>query len=502
MSNRLKFNLHLGLVEQVTRPIRAISSAIRRFAVQASHAFAAAGRRAREFGKSINGVGKEMTAKMTTVLGGISGFSLRAAGNIETMQIKFGSLLQSTEKANELVKDLVDFTANSPFQLNGVGEAATKLVTAGTLVEKLKDRLSVLGDIAALAGANMSELGTIYSRVKSQQVAYTMELEMLSDRGVPIWQALSKITGKSVRQIRKATSQGKITFELFTKALESMREEGGVAFEQMTKQSRSWFGLLSTLRDNINLALADLGNSTIVQLKLKESVADLTIWIQNLTKAFSNLPAPMQGFIIKGGLILALLGPLLMGIGQLTIGLGITMIGFSKLVIGMAAFATFMKGTLIPTIIVGTKAILAWSAAFLATPFGMITAGITAIAVAGYMVIKHWDKVKLFWSNLWDSITRRIDIAASYIMPIIEKINQGYKAITDNSFTRGIGDATRYVFGGDESARNIPTGAQIDTGGELRIVIDENRPARVQGHMNNQKTNLVMDQGLLMGGAL
>lgn len=503
MSN-LKIKLHLGLLDRLSQPMKAVTNGITRFTSQMSASLRRVGTTARQLGGSLNKIGKDFTLKATTFLGGMGGLSLNAAGGIETMQIKFGSLLKSTEKADLMVRDLIDFTAKTPFQLNGVSEAATKLLTAGTLTKDLTGRLSVLGDIATLAGSDLGELGTIYSRVKSAQVAYTMELEMLSDRGVPIWQELSKITGKSVGKIRKETANGLVTFELFEKALESMREEGGVAFQQMEKQGRGWFGLLSTLRDNLNLGFAELGDSAIQRLELKQYVSDLIVWIQGLTESFKKLPDPMQSFIIKGSLMVALIGPLLMGIGQLTLGLGITLIGFSKLFAGMAIFTTFMRASLIPTIILGTKAIFAWSAAFLATPIGLIVAGIAAIAVAGYLIIKHWDKVKIFWGHLWTAITRRVEIAASYIRPIIDSIAQGYNAITDNPLTRGIGDAKSYIFGdGNTGAQSLtaPQG-RIDTGGELRIIIDENRRASVSARMNNQNTNIHTDQGILMGGGL
>ena len=201
--------------------------------------------------------------------------------------------------------------------------------------------------------------------------------------------------------------------------------------------------------------------------------------------------------------MVALFGPLLMGIGQLALGLGISLIGFSKLFVGIAIITKFMRASLIPTLWLGVKAIVAWGAAFLATPFGLIIAGIAAIAVAGYLIIKNWDKVKVFWNNMWTAITRRVQVAADYIRPIIQSISEGYKAMTDNPLTRGIGDAKSYIFGDNGSAPNTPISAgRVDTGGELRIIIDQSNRAAVSARMNNQGTSVHTDQGILMGGAL
>ncbi len=194
----LRAKLVFEAIDRLTQPINRMTSRIRQRAQQMSRAFAQVGETAMRVGRSIEGVGQNLALRLTAPLGALGFASLKTAGDIEKLNIKFGSLLQSTDKANVLVKDLVNFTANTPFQLQGVSEASVKLLTAGVATEDLTDRLSVLGDIAALADASMGDLGTIYSRVRSQQVAYTMELEMLSDRGVPIWQELARMTGKSV----------------------------------------------------------------------------------------------------------------------------------------------------------------------------------------------------------------------------------------------------------------------------------------------------------------
>ena len=45
---------------------------------------------------------------------------------------------------------------------------------------------------------------------------------------------------------------------------------------------------------------------------------------------------------------------------------------------------------------------------FAATPIGWIIIGITALIVAGTLLYKHWDKVKTFFTNLWNNPTARL----------------------------------------------------------------------------------------------
>lgn len=45
---------------------------------------------------------------------------------------------------------------------------------------------------------------------------------------------------------------------------------------------------------------------------------------------------------------------------------------------------------------------------FATTPIGVILLGVTALIVAGTLLYKHWDKVKTFFTNLWNSPTAKL----------------------------------------------------------------------------------------------
>ncbi len=283
-----------------------------------------------------------------------------------------------------------------------------------------------------------------------------------------------------------------------------MRNEGGVAFQQMQKQSTGWHGLISTLVDNLKLSFATLGESMIQTLDLKTFVSDLIGTIQSLTAAFQKLPTPIQGFIVKGGLVLALLSPLLLIIGQIALGFGVMMIAISKVAAGYVLLSGVISKSLIPALVTAFGAVSRLTVAFFASPFGWVAAAIAGVAVAAFLIIKNWDKVKAFWSSLWDGITTKTQAAVAVIMPLIDALKAGFSFISDNPLVRSVSKVFNQVDIPSSSSQNnlaLPQ-SRVDTGGELRIVIDENRPARVSASLNNSSTSASIDQGVLMGGAL
>ncbi|MGY3718861.1 tape measure protein, partial [Sutcliffiella cohnii] len=93
--------------------------------------------------------------------------------------------------------------------------------------EALTNYLKITGDAAAIAGTSLGEMGSIFNKVQTAQIAYTGELNQLADRGIPIFEYLAEAAGKTVPQIREMASEGKISSEMFLNAIE--QNIGGAA---------------------------------------------------------------------------------------------------------------------------------------------------------------------------------------------------------------------------------------------------------------------------------
>jgi hypothetical protein len=122
--------------------------------------------------------------------------------------------------------------------------------------------------------------------------------------------------------IMDMASEGKITFDLLDRAFRSATAEGGKFEGGMETLSGTLNGLFSTLKDNVNIALAELGQEIADALNLQEGIPALSRKIGDLITSFRNLDDDTQKFIINASLIAAAIPPITMALGILISSIG------------------------------------------------------------------------------------------------------------------------------------------------------------------------------------
>ncbi len=186
---------------------------------------------------------------------------------LETSRIKWQTLLGSQEKANKILKDIEKFAATTPFEKMGVEAMATQLHNAGFEGQDLFDQLTKFGDLSGAFGIqadSLQEMVRQYAQVKQAGVAYTEDLNILQDRGIPIYKALAEELNINTADVKKWASEGKISADVYQGALDKLAKsvEGG-----MVKQSQSFSGMISTLKDNMGQAAGILAQPIFDKLK-------------------------------------------------------------------------------------------------------------------------------------------------------------------------------------------------------------------------------------------
>ena len=71
-------------------------------------------------GKKMKSTGVAMSKSFTAPLAILGGVALKAAADLETLETSLSVMTGSAEKGKELLKDLTDFAAKTPFQLEGI----------------------------------------------------------------------------------------------------------------------------------------------------------------------------------------------------------------------------------------------------------------------------------------------------------------------------------------------------------------------------------------------
>ena len=204
-----------------------------------------------------------------------------AASKLEVFETQFKTMLKSTEAAKKQLKDLQQFAATTPFQLEGLAVSTRQLLSFGVAQEQIIPTLQQIGDLAAGVGVAIDDLTIPYGRLRSTQKLTLIELDKFADKGINLYQSLSDQTGVSLKNIRDEISKGKISYDEFTKALNGLTEEGGLFYKAMEAQSKTLSGTMSTLSDNVIRLEGALGAA--FKDELIRAAAKFTGIVQDLT---------------------------------------------------------------------------------------------------------------------------------------------------------------------------------------------------------------------------
>ena len=210
----------------------------------------------------------------------------------QQLEIAFGTMLKSKEKANALMAQMTDLAAKTPFGLQEVSEGAKRLLAFQVPAEEVTETLRRMGDVAAGLGVPMGQLIHVYGQVKAQGKLMTNDLYQFMNAGIPIIAELSKVVGKSETEIKDMVSAGKIGFPEVQAVIKGMTDEGGLFYNLMAEQSKTLSGQLSNLEDNFDNMLNEIGKATEgIASGAISSVAFLVENYQTLGKIIAGLIA-------------------------------------------------------------------------------------------------------------------------------------------------------------------------------------------------------------------
>lgn len=190
--------------------------------------------------------------------------ALQTASDLEQIEIAFGTMLGSAEKASALLNDITKAAAETPFELPELQGAAQKLLAFGVGSDQVVGTLTRLGDVAAGVSAPVGEIAFVYGQIRAQQQAYTQDLNQFASRGIPIYEEVASVLGMSVAELREGMGSGeiKVNFDTIQTAFENMTNEGGKFAGLMSEQSKSLSGIVSNLKDNFSLMAVDVLKSS------------------------------------------------------------------------------------------------------------------------------------------------------------------------------------------------------------------------------------------------
>lgn len=213
----------------------------------------------------------------------------------QQLEISFGTMLKSKDKANALMAQMADLAAKTPFGLEEVSEGAKRLLAFQVPAEEVTETLRRMGDVASGLGVPMGQLIHVYGQVKAQGRLKTDDLYQFMNAGIPIIAELSKVVGKSETEIKDMVSAGKIGFPEVQAVIKNMTNEGGLFFNLMAEQSKSLGGQISNLGDSFDQMLNDIGKAS--EGYISGAIQGVTFLVEN----YKTLGKVIAGLIATYG---------------------------------------------------------------------------------------------------------------------------------------------------------------------------------------------------------
>ena len=307
----------------------------------------------------------QLGSVFTGMAGGILNMgiaSVQAAAQMRQYEIAFQTMLKSAEAGTQMLRDLQQFAAETPFDVPGVVSAGQQLMAFGFKAEEIIPMLTNLGDAASglgLGTEGVSRLAYALGQMQTSGKLNAQDMMQLTSAGISAWDMLAQAAGKTVAEMKDLCSKGAIDSKAAVQTIVAgMNEQFG---GMMAKTSDEVAGLLANIEETAGNTSAAVGKYLTEAFNIKGILKDVSDRLGEFQQKMQT--ATEQGKSMGDVIKECVPAPVIAAIGAFAAVLA---------VVSVAAVATL-------------GAVLGLSA-------GIVAAG-AAIGAAIALIITYWDEI-------------------------------------------------------------------------------------------------------------
>lgn len=369
----------------------------------------------------------QLGSVFTGMAGGILNMgiaSVQAAAQMRQYEIAFQTMLKSAEAGTQMLRDLQQFAAETPFDVPGVVSAGQQLMAFGFKAEEIIPMLTNLGDAASglgLGTEGVSRLAYALGQMQTSGKLNAQDMMQLTSAGISAWDMLAQAAGKTVAEMKDLCSKGAIDSKAAVQTIVAgMNDQFG---GMMAKTSDEVSGLLANIEETAGNTSAAVGKYLTEAFNIKGILKDVSDRLGEFQQKMQT--ATEQGKSMGDVIKECVPAPVIAAIGAFAAVL---------VVVSVAAVATL-------------GAVLGLSA-------GIVAAG-AAIGAAIALIITYWDDlanaVKAAVQGILDTVviigTAVTEAILGVVRWILDTIGDMWADITGdhnnwfNDFADMLGDA-------------------------------------------------------------
>lgn len=333
---------------------------------------------------------------------------IEATGKMQQLQVALSTILQDKSKADQLIADIVQFAAKTPFNLDDVATGAKQLLAYGSSADNVVNELSMLGDVASGLQIPIGQLIYLYGTLRTQGRAMTVDIRQFAGRGIPIYEELAKVLGVSKDQVGELVKEGKVGFKEVEQAFKNMTSEGGKFANLMESSAGTWPQRLSNIEDTLFQKMNEFGN------KYKEVFEFGIGTAEDLVESLDDVLSVMGGLIAAYGTYKAAL--ITAAVAQKAVGFveSIRLIGMYRKELGLA-----------------TAAQQAFNLASKSNVYVTLLAALVGIGTAIYMFTKRTNEATAAQETL-NSVNKKTDEEFSKQAATVDRLSGILKSETSS----------------------------------------------------------------------
>jgi hypothetical protein len=253
---------------------------------------------------------KESWGEVVGTLGAVVGVALSVAGAVEAVkeavsagaeaqsrEMVFGALMGGAKQAETFLNQLRTLSSEMPqFDFSGLAEAAKQLTIAGASGQQTIDILHVLGNTAAVLGAQggqetqkLQELANMISLISQNSQYLQRGVMEMTRQGLvtkDVWKNVAQEMHTDIGTVQVAMREGNVTGR---DAINLLLTAFAKTFPDGVKQSSQTVqGEFDAMRNQVKLTFEDMGESIIKNDKVRQMLVDLAADIIKVREALAT----------------------------------------------------------------------------------------------------------------------------------------------------------------------------------------------------------------------
>lgn len=192
-----------------------------------------------------------------------------ASSEIDAIAFRFKNFTDSATQAGKAAEIADKFSQTPPFGLQAAEVAIKSLLSSGTRMSSLQKELDILGNVAYAAGIPLETLAQKLRYAQEVGSVSMREISDLAEGGIPIFEALSKVTGLPMESMKDSIIKGKVGFTELKAALAELGGNGkqfgsamGDALKTVPGALAGLMGALGELKQGFSSSMGEgLANS-------------------------------------------------------------------------------------------------------------------------------------------------------------------------------------------------------------------------------------------------